>query len=783
MEYIVRLQQENIQRIAPYIKKSLGEKSAVLELNDEEVAHFKKQVDKIEPNFSVSLGNIAWQDLGSLKNEKIIVVTMGKELLGAEVNYTYHLGTHEWKEVAKMRQGAMWIHCYSEKTNIEVSECLIGLKKCYKLAELVNRPLIILGNIKSQLPYFKSHSLAEEIAETFLKKRLSLMILQGEHEGKYSFHKAYFNKAHQYIMCTNDNPIKLQEKIRTYLDSSQDTRQSIGVYKDIFYEQIPPMQKIYMPINPFIQEDPTYYKEMGLNAISLGQKYMMLYDEKQKLDNHTRILEDQVLPNFENPILTKSPLTQMTTQSINDNQIQQPIEIYKGEGVYIGIITEEEIDYTRDSLRDEQGETRVAAYWIQEDGELGTYYNKNQVNIALTSNDPNQIVPLKRGESYTTTLLEIAGGKVGDREAPAIEAEFVVAKIKTAPKTLQAIYGGSTQESAVLMPDLIIAAYKLFEIARINHKPIVLIIPYNTNLSCHDGTGIYEGMLREMSRQPGCSIVIPTGEEGNKAHHQNMITSGESEANMVLRVDKMTESLVGAIYLSHISISPVRLYTPMDGPISISLDEEGVYSLVDGTIYTTGIIQNYQNGAQMIQFRIVGMKQGDWKITYLPTATYNNPKADIWLAQQELNPYVRLVPASPFMTIGSNAAIEELISVGGYDQNNLVPLASSGRGYNWEDQIVPFCMTLGKWSVFIDGDESYDIEGSTVAASFLAGAIALIYEKQIKEVGRPYANSLLMKNLILSGLSQFSAITYPNPSQGNGVLRLRDLSAILSTVY
>ena len=225
------------------------------------------------------------------------------------------------------------------------------------------------------------------------------------------------------------------------------------------------------------------------------------------------------------------------------------------------------------------------------------------------------------------------------------------------------------------------------------------------------------------------------------------------------------------------------LYTPNEMDSSIRLDEAGIYSINNGKVYTTGVMVNYLDGANMIQFRIEGMDVGNWQIEYLPSKTYNDMKVDLWLADEALNPNVTLIPSSPFITLGSNASINRLLSVGGYDSNNRVVLASSGRGYNWIDEIVPFCIMKGTAKILTDRNTWYAIEGSVVSASFLAGIIAILYDKWKKEKVMPLANSLIIRNWLLNYLERFQGVEYPNTSQGYGILRLKNLSVVLGSTY
>ncbi|MBE6022934.1 MAG: hypothetical protein E7231_06840 [Cellulosilyticum sp.] len=779
MRYHIVLKPENWQKMTPYLIKYVGENSAIVDVPDEKIEWLKMQVERIEPDFNLNLGDLFWYNLGQLQHEQVIIATMGKFFLCPDIQYTYEMSQHKWEAGERRNQEAIWIHCYSVTGEVAVSDVLISLEKLYKLSRLVGKPIIIVGDMISELPYFKENSLAQMIAESYLRKEESLIVLQGEFPKQRKLQSCDFKQTEGHLVYTNMSVLRLQKEIQLWLLYKRDetilsriTERDFTLYLDLFYNQIPPTQSIYLPIRTLAYEDIDDYHQLGLKTVELGKQYKMIYAKKQVLDLNRDLLMDKVYPNFESPILTRVPIRQ------EDMALNQEVPIhleseYTGKDVYIGIITEEGIDYTRSCLKTIQGKTRIFQYWVQAAENQGNDYTREQIDEALRYGNDKKLVPLQKGENYTTTLLALAGGIGEGYQSIATNAQFLVAQIKKAPKALQRLYGGGIESNAVLMPDVLIAGYKLLGIAQKEKKPIVLIIPYNTNLSAHDGTGIYEQMLSELAKQPGCTLIIPAGEEAHRQHHQTIADEQVFIPEILMRGSQLTDYLVGNIYLKHAKRGAITLYPPGDRKIGFRLDEEGYYDGENGSVYTTGIQEDYQNGASMIRFQIVHMKPGEWQMKYAINLIQKNTKIDMWLAQETLNPYVRLAPATSTMTIGSNAALADVLSVGAYDGKNLVLLAASGRGGDWDGRFVPTCVMEGKARIVKDEEDDYVLEGTAVAAGFLAGGIALIHEKWCKKQGMPYANTLIMRNKLLNSMAEQSRISYPN--MGYGVIRLRDL--------
>lgn len=752
----------NFKQKQNYLVKDLGKDFAILELEDKDIATVKEQVECIEPDFEIKIHDIDWQDLGELKTEKVLVATIGQEFVSPDMQYTYNMKEKKWTLQNKKHAKGIWIHCYSPTGSIYASQLLITLNKLCVLRELLNRFLIIIGDLENVLPYFNKDSLTQKIINMYLENR-SFMIRSHHHSAQY--YQRSIKK--QLINLTNDLP--------------RLTKMYPPLYDDIFYEQIPDDQKIYLPLNLLENRyENSYYEKLGLHIIMLGRKNAFFYDKKQDIDANRMLLLENTYPNFENPILTKATIQKIPIgEEQHSHKMDTDIQ-FTGKNVLIGLITEYGIDYMHPALRNDKGETRILNYWIQSDGTEGSDYTEEQINQAILSENPNELVPLEPDEWYVKTILTLAGGGQEGVEFMATDAKFLIATINKAPKSLQAIYGGSIEEDAVLMPDILIAIDKMANIALDYNMPLVLIIPYNTNLSAHDGTGIYESLLSRMGSQQGCTIVVPVGDEGNKSHHLSIVHNKNVISSFNLKVARLTQNLVGCIHLTNFGSIKVELYCVDQKQFVVRLDEEGTYQLNNATIYTTGIVTNFRNGACMINFRIENMKAGKWQVDCKVETILASTKVDLWLGQQALNPNVILDPSTASITLGSNAAIDSLLSIGAFDHYHLVVLALSGRGYNWNDAILPICVILGKITVMNDdGIIEGDIEGTIVAASLLAGVIALLYDRWVRDKGRPYANSIVMQKRFINYLKQYSGLEYPNPSQGYGVFEIQNIAKLL----
>ncbi|ONI42079.1 hypothetical protein AN639_10725 [Candidatus Epulonipiscium fishelsonii] len=311
-------------------------------------------------------------------------------------------------------------------------------------------------------------------------------------------------------------------------------------------------------------------------------------------------------------------------------------------------------------------------------------------------------------------------------------------KIPPASAGIQEIYGGKYSENAILMEDLILAIDNLISDAKLQSKPIVIYIPYGTNISSHDGSDILEDLINTYALQPGVTIITTAGEEGDKHHHARVTTSTYKEESTI-RVSQRDNNIVGCIWITYPQNAKVKLISPANKVYDISLPK--IHQTSEGTIFSRGNQISATNGSINILFRMKNVRKGPWKVEIQPTDG-KKTIADIWLATQELNPYAHLQDADPFFTIPSIGNIPSLICVGDYKEEMLTITKSSGRGYTRDNRITPTFVSQGSITDIVS-----------------------IYTND------PTPNTPIMSYLISEKLHHLDTVNYPNPMQGYGIYR------------
>jgi subtilisin family serine protease len=201
----------------------------------------------------------------------------------------------------------------------------------------------------------------------------------------------------------------------------------------------------------------------------------------------------------------------------------------RGQGVLIGII-DTGIDYTNPIFQYSDKTTRIVSIWDQNihtgnppvNLAYGIEYTREELNLALSSPNPLEVVPSSDEIGHGSMISGIAAGN----EVPesnfygvAPEAELVVVKLKQAKKSLRDF--NLIPESAVCYSeaDILFGVSYLLQVANAQQKPLVICLALGTSQGGHDGRGILSNSLSLLGTRPGIGIVVAAGNEGNGRRH------------------------------------------------------------------------------------------------------------------------------------------------------------------------------------------------------------------------------------------------------------------------
>ena len=444
-----------------------------------------------------------------------------------------------------------------------------------------------------------------------------------------------------------------------------------------------------------------------------------------------------------------------------------------GKGTIVGFL-DTGIDYTHPAFINADGTTRIEYIYDLSLG--GAVYSKAQINEALNTENPYDIVPSRDDVGHGTHVAGIAcaGGNISSKYyGVAPESSIIMVKVARGLFTL----------STEIMKGIKFLIDKSKEL----NMPLAINISLSTNDGAHNGSSLLEQYISTVSTLERVTIVIAAGNEGEAAHHVGGNLEGINEIFFNVSSDEST--VVLNLYKSLLPSVSIELISPSGGSTGEIAVKEGFQEGAIGnsrySIYLTGPKPFDVSGEIGIIIRGINeyITPGQWKISLRKLNNYDGT-FDMWLPISEgLNVNTKFVNPVVYNTLGIPATVRNVISVGSY--NYLVDTISpfSGRGQIYEGQYIkPDIVAPGEGIYSAIPNRSFDKKtGTSMATPQVTGSAALMMQWGIVNRNDPYLYGERLKYFLMLGSKKGRRdISYPDPSWGYGELCLRDSFNILS---
>lgn len=473
-------------------------------------------------------------------------------------------------------------------------------------------------------------------------------------------------------------------------------------------------------------------------------------------------------------------------------QIQGPPLSLKGTGVIIGFI-DTGIRYQLDVFRNETGGSRILSIWDQtiHSGEppegflYGTEYTREDIDRALQSQNPLDVVPTTDINGHGTAMASTAAGSVLNQgltfRGAAPEAEIAVVKLKGAKKYLREYYLIPEEAEAYQENDIMQAVRYLEGMAIVFRRPVVIVLGIGTNMGDHAGNSPLGAYLNKIAAKRSRAVVVCGGNEGDKEHH----CSGVMPEEIELRVEENTKGFCMEIWGNRIDTYSVSLRTPGGETVS-GIDFRGGIDnnytfLFDRTRIYTGIaLIEKRSGNELVFFRFQDPTPGIWTVTINPAARENirgSGRFHIWLPIEAfVDGGVRFLEPDPNVTLTEPSNAQGVITVSAYNGVTGSWFSESGRGFTSDDTVKPDFAAPGVQVASVLGNRT----GSSMAAALTAGCVAQFMEWAIVEGYAPFGESRTIKSNLIRGAVRESNVTYPDERWGYGKLNISRTFEVLA---
>ena len=464
-------------------------------------------------------------------------------------------------------------------------------------------------------------------------------------------------------------------------------------------------------------------------------------------------------------------------------QVQRPPLSLTGQGVILCFI-DTGIDY-------ENGNSRILAIWDQTvqtgappDGlKYGSEYRREDINLALRSEDPYSIVPSRDENGHGSILAGVAAGSVVRQGNPYIGAapgaDIVVVKLKECKQYLRSFYLVPEGVPAYQENDIMLGLRYLNDLARKQGMPLVICVALGTSFGGHNGDSILADILDIYATVRNRCVVVGTGNEAARRHHYfNRFTDAQDTRTAEIRVGEGTQSFAVELWSTLPNIVMVSVTSPSGErtgmiPIRLGYLFDFLFTFERTTITVEYRLLQRNNDAQLVFIRFQNAVPGIWKIDIKP-AMQTTGDFHIWLPMEEfLEGEVYFLESNPDTTFTEPSGGRNTMTVAFYNSRENGVDINSGRGYTRDEKIKPDYAAPGEAVTgAVPGGEFKNRTGSSAATAIAAGGCALIMEWISEQPGARGVSSSQVRNIIVMGTQKLPGIEYPNTQWGYGTMNL-----------
>ena len=480
--------------------------------------------------------------------------------------------------------------------------------------------------------------------------------------------------------------------------------------------------------------------------------------------------------------------------------LQTPALSNMGSGVIIGIV-DTGIDYTSPVFRKSDGTTRILGLWDQtlpEDPSVlppgvpeyypmggasyGTEFTHEEINEALTLEDPFSLVPSKDTDGHGTFLAGLAAGTAFPLQnftGAAPMADLAIVKLKPAKKYLRDYYLISEDTPAFQENDIMMGMDFAVRIANDRRMPLSLCLGIGSSQGAHIGKNPLSLYVDYISQYSLISVSVAAGNEGAARHHYaGRLTERENQALAELRVGNKEPGFTMEFWGEPPEIYNLSLQSPTGETLDISASLGAVTQELSFVFVETRVKVNYvsierQTGYTLVYFQFIQPVPGIWRI-FVRGRDGQNVGFHMWLPVQGLiSEETYFLEPSPYNTVTAPGDSLESITVTAYQYRDNSLYVQASRGFMPDGNVVPQVAAPGVQIRVPQLNGLYgNASGTSLSAAQTAGAAALLFEWAVIRGNQPYFTGSSVKNYITRGAEREERMQYPNRDWGFGRMDL-----------
>ncbi|MBP1755200.1 MAG: hypothetical protein H6Q59_1598 [Firmicutes bacterium] len=472
----------------------------------------------------------------------------------------------------------------------------------------------------------------------------------------------------------------------------------------------------------------------------------------------------------------------------------------RGEGVIVGII-DTGIDYTNPVFRHKDGTTKIISIWDQEitsenqDPNIvypafyGTVYKSEQINQAIQSPDPFQIVPSTDEIGHGTWMAGIAAGSE-DQENEFVgvvpDADILVVKLKLAKPFYREFFLIPATEPVYQTNDILWGLQYLVDTARELHRPLSICVSLGSSQGSHDNSDVLNTMLSIAADFPGIAITVAAGNEGNaRRHFYSTIEPNGEPVTVDLNVGENEKGFTMELWGNPPMIYTLDMRSPGGEYKSrilenLAKNQEVVFVFERTVINIDYFMVEAGTGKQVIMLRFKNPTVGNWKFQVYGRGDL---KGDfhIWLPSDHLiTEGTYFINSNAYTTVTSPGNSIVPITITAYNPSNDTLFSDAGRGYSASGEVKPGLAAPGVNLLCPTLNHEYTlVSGTGVAAAHAAGITAMVLEWSVVQGNVPNMDTVGIKKFLVRGAKRKVSLDYPNRDWGYGIIDIYNSFNIL----
>ena len=413
----------------------------------------------------------------------------------------------------------------------------------------------------------------------------------------------------------------------------------------------------------------------------------------------------------------------------------------------------------------------------------GTAYSKEEIDQALSTEDPFLAVPSRDENGHGTFLASLAAGSPREEQSftgAAPNAYIAMVKLKPAKQYLRDFYLIPKSAAAYQENDIMMGVSYLYALARRYSLPIVCCVCLGTSQGGHEGTSPLCQYLNALSSYSGSAVIAAAGNETGLGHHYRGAMAPASLSHTVeLAVAENEKGFTMEFWAQEIELYTIGFISPTGEAVSplpaSTTDENAVTFLLEETkIRVYYQLADFSTGSQLILIRMEDPAPGIWRITVSASLRLRGG-FHIWLPVREfISEGTYFLRPDPDTVITDPGNARGPVTVSAYDHQTGGIYLHASRGYTRLGQIKPDLAAPGVnvLGASPSGSGFIRMTGTSAAAAHTAGAAADLLSWGITEGNYPYMNTQVLKSLLIRGANRNPELPYPNREFGYGTLDL-----------